>query len=283
MTRSNGGSGPSSGPSRPRGDLVPELPDVEHYRRVLAEHAAGRRIDRTLTTDAGILRNVTPDALDRALRGHRFEEPERHGKWLLGWTSGPAVLLHFGMTGDLIAAGDAEGRHRHDRVIFELDHGELRYRNMRKLGGLWLAHDRDEARRVLGSLGPDALEVDRRWFRDLLSKRRGRIKAVLMDQTVLAGVGNLLADEALWRARIHPARRIEDLDREERDRLFTALRKVLRTSVERFDYVPRMRGWLTHVRGVPGAACPRCRTPLERTVVGGRTTYLCARCQPPAP
>jgi formamidopyrimidine-DNA glycosylase len=258
---------------------VPELPDVEHYRRVLTEHAAGRRILRTVTTDPGILRNVAPEALDRALRGHRFEQPERHGKWLLAWTSGPAILLHFGMTGDLISAGGPGGRHRHDRVIFELDRGELRYRNMRKLGGLWLAHDRDEARRVLGPLGPDALAVDRRRFRELLSRRRGRVKAALMDQTLLAGVGNLLADEALWRARIHPARRIEDLGDEERDRLFTALRKVVRTSVDRFDDVPRMRGWLTRVRGLPGAACPRCRTTLERTVVGGRTTYFCPRCQ----
>jgi formamidopyrimidine-DNA glycosylase len=262
---------------------VPELPDVEHYRRVLAEHARGRRIQHTVTTDPGILRNVAPETLDRALRGHRFEEPERHGKWLLAWTSGPAVLLHFGMTGDLLVGPGPEGRHRHDRVIFELDRGELRYRNMRKLGGLWLAHDREEARRLLGPLGPDALAVDRRAFRELLSRRRGRVKAALMDQTLLAGVGNLLADEALWQARIHPARRIEHLSAEERERLFTSLRKVVRTSVERFDEMPRLRRWLTNVRGLPGAACPRCRTPLERTVVGGRTTWFCPRCQPRGP
>ncbi|MGH2696604.1 MAG: DNA-formamidopyrimidine glycosylase family protein, partial [Actinomycetota bacterium] len=118
---------------------MPELPDVEHDRRVLAEHAVGRLIERTVTTDAGILRNVSEVTLDRALRGHRFEEPERHGKWLLAWTTGPAVLIHFGMTGDLIPADGPGGRHRHDRVIFELDRGELRYRNMRKLGGVWLA------------------------------------------------------------------------------------------------------------------------------------------------
>jgi formamidopyrimidine-DNA glycosylase len=262
---------------------VPELPDIEHYRRVLAEHAAGHEIQRTVTTDPGILRNVSPVTLDRALRGHRFVEPERHGKWLLAWTSGPAVLLHFGMTGDLIPADGAAGRHRHDRVIFELDRGELRYRNMRKLGGLWMAHDEDEARRLLGPLGPDALAVDRRRFRELLARRRGRVKAALMDQRLLSGIGNILADEALWHARIHPARRIEDLTDDERERLFTELRKVLRTSVERFDYVPRQRGWLSHVRGRPGAVCPRCRTPLARSVVGGRTTWFCPRCQSPGP
>ena len=257
---------------------MPELPEVEHDRRVLAEQAAGRLIERTVTTDPGILRNASPTALDRALRGHRFEEPERHGKWLLAWTTGPAVLIHFGMTGDLIPADGREGRHRHDRVIFELDRGELRYRNMRKLGGVWLAHDREEAAAILGPLGPDALTLDRRGFRALLARRRGRVKAALMDQRLLAGIGNLLADEALWQAGLHPARRIEDLGPEERDRLFDAIRAVLRTSVERFDHLPS--GWLIHVRGRPEAACPRCGTPLGRTVVGGRTTYFCPYHQP---
>jgi formamidopyrimidine-DNA glycosylase len=260
---------------------VPELPDVEHYRRVFSEHGAGRRIERVVTSDPGILRGVDSSSLDRALRGHRFAEPERHGKWLIAWTSGPALLIHFGMTGDLIPADGPEGRHRHDRVILELDRGELRYRNMRKLGGLWLAHDREEASRLLGDLGPDALGLDRRGFRALLGRRRGRVKAALMDQAFLAGVGNLLADEILWQARIHPATRIEDLPEEVRGRLFDALRKVVRTSVERFGEVPHLRGWLLPVRGEPDAACPRCGTPLARTVVAGRTTWFCPRCQPP--
>jgi formamidopyrimidine-DNA glycosylase len=257
---------------------VPELPDVEHARGVLARHATGRLIDRVVTTDPGILRNAGAVDLDRALRGHRFEEPERHGKWLLAWTTGPALLIHFGMTGQLIPADGPDGRHRHDRVIVELDRGELRYRNMRKLGGVWLAHDRREAGTILGPLGPDALSLDRRGFRSLLERRRGRVKSALMDQRLLAGIGNLLADEALWRAGIHPARRIEHLEAEERERLFEAIRAVVRTSVERFDRLPA--GWLIHVRGRPDAACPRCGTPLGRTVVGGRTTYFCPKHQP---
>jgi formamidopyrimidine-DNA glycosylase len=257
---------------------VPELPDVEHARGILSRHATGRRIQRVVTADPGILRNTGPVDLDRALRGHRFEEPERHGKWLLAWTTGPALLFHFGMTGLLIPANGPGGRHRHDRVIVELDRGELRYRNMRKLGGVWLAHDRTEAGTILGPLGPDALSLDRRGFRSLLERRRGRVKAALMDQRLLAGIGNLLADEVLWRAGIHPAQRIEDLGPAERDRLFQATRSVVRTSVERFDRLPS--GWLIHVRGRPDAACPRCGTPLGRTVVGGRTTYFCPKHQP---
>jgi formamidopyrimidine-DNA glycosylase len=260
---------------------VPELPDVEAYRRFLEERATGRRIERVVVTDAGILRNTGPRTLDRALRGHVFHEPTRHGKWLLAWTSGPAVLFHFGMTGDLGWASDDRDRHRHDRIIFELDRGELRYRNMRKLGGLWLAHDEEEVRAATGALGLDALSLDRRGFRRALAGRRGRLKPLLMNQAVVAGVGNLLADEILWRSRLHPLRPAASLSPAETDALFDKLRHVVRTSVERFDYVPRMRGWLNHVRGQPGASCPRCRTPLERTVVGGRTTYFCPVCQPP--
>ena len=260
---------------------MPELPDVEAYRRFLADHAAGRRIDRVVVTDPGILRGVSPTSLARALRRERFLDPDRHGKWLIAWTSGPVLLFHFGMTGHLEWGSTDRGRHRHDRVIFELDRGELRYRNMRKLGGLWMAHDAVEARETMGPLGPDALDLDRRGFEDALGRRRGGIKAVLMNQRAIAGVGNLLADEILWQARLHPARRLEDLSGEERRRLHAKLRHVVRTSVERFDYVPRMRGWLNHVRGQPGARCPRCHTALDRTVVGGRTTYFCPACQPP--
>ena len=262
---------------------MPELPDDEAYRRFLARHPAGRRIEEVVVTDPGILRGVTARTLSGALRGEWFLDPERHGKWLIAWTSGPVVLFHFGMTGHLEWGDTSRERHPHDRVIFELERGELRYRNMRKLGGLWLAHDATEARETMGPLGPDALKLDRRRFERALDRRRGRIKAILMNQKVIAGVGNLLADEVLWQARLHPARRLEELSEEERRRLHSKLRHVVRTSVERFDYVPQLRGWLNHVRGRPGARCPRCRTPLDRTVVGGRTTYFCPTCQPLEP
>lgn len=260
---------------------MPELPDVEAYRRFFAEHAAGRTV-RRLEADPDIVRNATPTSLDRALRGRRFAEPERYGKWLIAWTDGPALLFHFGMTGSFVWSGDVPDRHRHDRLFVELaEGGELRYRNMRKLGGVWLAHDQAEVRAILGPLGPDALAMSTRRFRDLLARRRGGVKATLMDQTVLAGVGNLIADETLWQARIHPRTRIDQLTGEEIGRLAKAMRKVLAESVAAYAHsVPVKRTWLLHVRGRPGAACPRCGTPLERTVAAGRTAYFCPRCQP---
>ena len=259
---------------------MPELPDVEHFRRFLLQHATGQRIDHVVVTDPGILRGVEVGVLDRALRGHGFLEPDRHGKWLIAWTTGPAVLIHFGMTGDLSWSDGRAGRHRHDRVMFVLDRGELRYRNMRKLGGLWLAHDPDEVTTILGSLGPDALEVKRRQFLRLLAHRRGRVKPLLMNQRLVAGLGNILVDEILWQARIHPLTPTETLSETQRDELFTRMRSVVRRSVERYDYIEENRRWLSHVRGRPGARCPRCGEELARTVVGGRTTYYCPRDQP---
>ena len=258
---------------------MPELPDVEAYRRFFDRHATGRTVAR-VHADPTVVRNTTPAGLGRAMAGRTFAEPGRHGKWMIGWTEGPVLLVHFGMTGNLIWSGDEPARHRHDRLTLEfVGGGELRYRNMRKLGGIWLAHDGAEVASVIGPLGPDALGLARRDFLERLSARRGQVKAALMDQTFVAGIGNLLADEILWHARLHPKRRIETLSLGERDALQRSAARIVKESVEQFDYVPRKRGWLNHVRGLPGARCPRCATPLARTVAAGRTTYFCPNCQ----
>jgi len=258
---------------------VPELPEVEAYRRFFAAHAAGRTVRAVDVLDPAIVRNATPGDVGRTLAGRRFEEPGRHGKWLVCQAQGPALLFHFGMTGDLLWSGDEPDRHRHDRLVLVFDGGELRYRNMRRLGGVWLARDEDELKVVLGRLGPDALAVERGEFLELLSRRRGGVKAVLMDQRLVAGIGNLVADEVLWQARIHPRRRVEDLDANDRARLFRTMRRVLGSAVEDFDYLETRKRWLSRVRGRPGARCPRCGTALSRTVAAGRTTYFCPSCQ----
>jgi formamidopyrimidine-DNA glycosylase len=262
---------------------MPELPDVEAYRRFFRRHGAGRKVTDTWA-DPTIVRNSTPPVLRRALLGRTFGDPDRQGKWLICPTDGPTLLLHFGMTGDLIWSEEEPERHRHDRLVLEFEGGqELRYRNMRKLGGVWLAHDEGETVAVLGMLGPDALSIGRETFLDLLGRRRGEVKAALMDQTFVSGVGNILADEVLWHVRLHPKRRIESLGDQERRGLFTHLHRILREAVEHYDFIPRKRSWLSSVRGVPDARCPRCGTPLRRMTVAGRTSYLCPTCQGPDP
>ena len=251
---------------------------MEGFRRVLSEHARAREVAAVTVLDRAMLRNSSPQALGRALKGRRFREPERHGKWLLAPIGEIVVLMHFGMTGLLEWVDDDGPRHRHDRIMFRFTGGELRYRNMRRFGGVWVAANDNEAAAVTGPLGPDAADLRRRDFRDLLERRRGGIKAALMDQRLIAGLGNLLVDEMLWVARIHPGTQVRSLRPKRCDTLFDALRKTLQGSIPT-GRVPRRRGWLTGVRDEPDARCPRCAAPLRRTTVAGRPTRWCPRCQ----
>jgi formamidopyrimidine-DNA glycosylase len=192
---------------------MPELPDVEGFRRFLERHAQGQRIVRLDVPDKLMARNRSPGALGCAVRGRSFGAPTRHGKWLIAPLDGDGseLLLHFGMTGLLRWGADPDDRHRHDRVVFVCDGGELRYNNMRRFGGVWLASDPDERRAVTGALGPDAADLHEEEFMCLLERRRGGVKAALMDQRLISGIGNLLSDEILWRARIHPATAVSRL------------------------------------------------------------------------
>src|SRR5947209_9147660 len=166
---------------------MPELPDVEGFRRYLARHAQGERIVRVDAPDRALVRNRTAPALQRELGGAKFAEPGRHGKWLIAPAGGHQILIHFGMTGLLHWSDGAEPRHAHDRVIFVCERGELRYNNMRRFGGVWLASDDEECSRVTGPLGPDAATLRLEVFEQLLASRRGGIKAALMDQRLIAG------------------------------------------------------------------------------------------------
>jgi formamidopyrimidine-DNA glycosylase len=257
---------------------VPELPDVEGFRRYLARHAQGQRIVRIDAPDRAMLRNRSPQAFSQTLSGKRFGPPGRHGKWLIDPVDGIELLLHFGMTGLLHWAGPDEKRHRHDRLIFVCEQGELRYNNMRRFGGVWLARDEREREAVTGPLGPDSLDLERERFEDLISGRRGGIKAALMDQRLIAGVGNLLSDEILWRARIHPATPVARLNRSRVARLYEALHDAVTESV-RYGRVPHGSRWLTRVRDERSPLCPQCGTALRRATIAGRTACWCPRCQ----
>jgi formamidopyrimidine-DNA glycosylase len=219
-----------------------------------------------------MLRNSSPAGLGRALAGRRLANPRRHGKLLVCPTDRPALVLHFGMTGTLVWRGPD---HPHDRLVLELDDGALRYRNMRRFGGIWLVKDDRELAEIERGLGPDWLDVSRSDFEELLVKRRGSIKAALMDQGFAAGLGNLTTDESLWQARIDPRRAIGSLRAGERDALYRKIQKVLRDSLP-YGLVPSKTGWLTGARGSRPGSCPRCGARLDRIMVAGRTTVFCA-------
>lgn len=260
---------------------MPELPDVEGFRRYWSRYMTGERICRVEVPAPAIVRNRSAQALGRSLAGRRFERPDRHGKWMIAATDGPTMLLHFGMTGGLHWSGrDGETRHRHDRLIFVVPSGEMRYRNMRMLGGAWLARNERELDSIVGSLGPDVADLGADELDALLDGRRGGVKATLMNQRIVAGIGNELSDEILWRARIHPARRVSALGPAKRTELAQATVDVLAES-NRHGRIPREPGWLEEQRGRRDARCPRCGRPFRRSRIAGRTSYWCPRCQRP--
>jgi formamidopyrimidine-DNA glycosylase len=265
---------------------MPELPDVEGFRRFLSRHATGRTIERIEVLDPKLVRNRTPRSLHNALTGTRFREPRRHGKWLIApcaresfqEADGVELLMHFGMTGALSWSDVGAPRHRHDRLVFVCQGGELRYNNMRRFGGVWLAADASERAAITGPLGPDAAALTLDQFLALTGRRRGAIKAALMDQFLVAGLGNLMCDEIMWRARVHPATPVSALSLARRRRVFEQLRAVVGEST-RYGRVPHGGRWLTRVRDDRGAVCPRCGTGLRWARIAGRTTCWCPRCQ----
>ncbi|MFI7275078.1 Fpg/Nei family DNA glycosylase [Streptomyces sp. NPDC049879] len=259
---------------------MPELPDVEAFRRVLDACGTGHRVVRVEVADAGVLRDVSTARLRRGLEGRRFRAAERRGKWLLGRTDGPTVLFHFGMTGRLVPADAGAPRERWDRVAFRLDDGrELRFRDQRKLRGIWLAPTDEDAERVIGDQGPDALAVGDADFARRLAGRRGGLKGALLDQSVVAGLGNLLSDEILWQARLHPAARADRLTDAERRRLVGATHHVLADAVPA-GHVPADTDGLTGHRRDRDGTCPRCGGPLAHGRIAGRSTVWCPHCQP---
>ncbi|MGW0994300.1 Fpg/Nei family DNA glycosylase [Streptomyces sp. NPDC002520] len=259
---------------------MPELPDVEGFRDVLNRCGRGRRVRRVDVRDTGVLRGVTAKRLRREVEGRRLGLPWRHGKLLVVPVGdGPAVVWHFGMTGELVCARADDPLDTHDRVVLTLDdERQLRHRDQRKLQGIRLSPDPRALERLLARLGPNALDMTRPDFLELIAGRRGAVKGVLMDQSLIAGLGNLLSDEILWRARVAPGRPARDLSDAEARHVFTAMRGVLATAT-RAGRVPPRRTWLTGHRDDAEPACPRCSGRLCSRRLSGRRTVWCEHCQ----
>ena len=273
---------------------MPELPEVETVRRRIAPLVEGATIAGAEIVDPRLTRPVSPSLVADALVGERIAAVERRGKYLL-WRleSGRTLVVHLRMTGSLLhfPAGDLPAD-AHRRATLALDTGAaVGYRDVRRFG-TWELLDDGHLRPYLASrLGPEPLApsfTSARLAR-IVAGRRAPIKAVLLDQRRIAGIGNIYADEALWRARIHPRRPAGELDAPEIAHLHRAVRAALRRGVELNgstlrDYVtPDGEGGGMqhefHVYGRLGDPCDRCGRPIERIVVGGRGTWLCSRCQ----
>ena len=250
---------------------MPELPEVERARESIEGGALHRRIAAVDDADSYVCRPHAPGEIAAALEGRELTVAHRRGKtmWVETDDGGPDLGLHLGMAGR-IAIDESPAPNHWDRFTLEFeDGGRLALRDKRRLSRARLDPD-------LEDLGPDAAEVSRAHFRDRVGRGTAPIKARLLDQSVVAGVGNLLADETLWRARLDPRRSCGELDLEDLDALRRALRAATRDAVRQGGV---HTGRLVRERG-RGGRCPACGTALERATVGGRTTYWCPRHQP---
>jgi formamidopyrimidine-DNA glycosylase len=276
---------------------MPELPEVETVARGLQREVAGRRIVSVTLGKTDFIDH--PDRLGRELPGRLIRAVERYGKFLLlrlGQAAEaqrdaiePALLVHLGMTGNLMPRPVTEPHAKHTHVVMLLDDGrELRYVDPRRFGRIaYLSgHLLEEE---LKQFGADPLAVELAEFVTRIRERKSRIKALLLDQQVFRGVGNIYADESLWKARIHPAHLGARLEPARVEALYRGLREILQkaivmrgSSISDFldadgqagEYQRQHRAY-----GREGKNCYRCRTPIERVIVAGRSSFFCPKCQ----
>jgi formamidopyrimidine-DNA glycosylase len=278
---------------------MPELPEVETIARELRPLVLGSTIESFWTDWPRAIKHPAPDAFGEGVAGRRIEEVSRRAKWLvLELSEGWVIALQVKMTGQVFVLPVGTERDRHVHLVFRLDgERELLVRDVRKFARVAL-YRRDEAGKALGAdetdpfdqLGPEPLDpaFTLARFRRLIRGRRGRLKPLLVDQAFLAGVGNIYADEALWRAKLHPLRSAASLRPADERALYTAIREVLTEGIEHRgssvdDYTApdgdgEMQDYL-NVYQRTGQPCPRCGRPIKRFVLGIRATHFCSWCQ----
>ncbi len=265
---------------------MPELPDVETYKRYVDATALNKRIAAVHVFDTRFVKDTSEEMLRERLVGRAFVATRRRGKHLLiavdedGW-----LETHYGMSGRVRYFRDADNGDSHDRVRVDFeDGGRLAFVSRRRLGHMRLIEDAD--RFIAGEdLGIDALDLatDRERFREMLAGKRGGLKSALMDQSFIAGLGNVYSDEILFQARLDPSAPVQDLGAGEVDRLHTAMREVLDTAIASeagWENVPdRLPETYLLPHRKAGGRCPRCGGEIAKRKVSGRTAYLCPRCQ----
>jgi formamidopyrimidine-DNA glycosylase len=268
---------------------MPELPEVETIKNELAPWVVGQSFIQVTIFDAELVSCGSAEEVRRGLIGQKVESLERRGKYLIFHLSnGKSLIIHLRMTGSLLL--NPKEVERYARAVFHLSNGQrLVFRDRRRLGLMWLVDDADT---VVGKLGPEPL--DESFTPGILGQGLSRhhipVKAALLDQCIVAGIGNMYADEALFVARIHPLRKADDLSPEEVQTLHNCIRRVLGAAISSkgasVDTYVRPEGELgtahfdfkvAHKGGEP---CPICGSTIERVLVQNRGTYFCPRCQP---
>ncbi len=273
---------------------MPELPEVETVRRRLAPALEGRTFAHVEITDPRLTRPLEPIEVAAELQSERVALVDRRGKYLIvRFESGRALLVHLRMTGSfLVAPGGTLPVDPHRHAVVTLDDGsDVAYRDVRRFG-TWLLLEPSEVESYIDErVGPEPLEPGYRakHLAEALAGRRAPIKAAILDQRTVAGVGNIYADEALWRAQIHPLTPANELDEDEVKALHRGIRQALQAGVRRQGSTLRDyrlpdggEGGAQHefkVYGRGGEPCDRCGTPIDKIRVAGRGTWFCPNCQ----
>lgn len=273
---------------------MPELPEVETVKRTLEKKIKGLTITDVEIDMPKIIRDTTPEDFKKAVTGIKILRLARRGKYLLIYLSGENVLvIHLRMTGRLVYTEASEPVPRHTHLIFHLSDGyQLRFNDVRQFGRVILATNKTLSHiKGFKDLGPEPLEKDftRDFLRRELKRKRTRIKPLLLDQTFIAGLGNIYVDETLHRARIHPERLACNLSPREIANLYHSICEVLREGIDNRgtsmrDYVDgdgRTGNFQEFLRvyNREGEKCPRCGATIDRIKVGGRSSYYCPICQ----
>lgn len=278
---------------------MPELPEVETVVRGLRDAGLeGLRIENASVLWHKSAGPMSPQAFVERLRGQRFSALERRAKYIVcTLAAGDTLLIHLRMTGQIRIQPASEPTDPHDRLLLDLSDGRrLHFRDTRKFGRFTLTDTPDA---ILGKLGPEPLDdaFSLACLRGRLANRRRMLKPLLLDQTVVAGLGNIYVDEALFQAGLHPEAQADTLDDTDLRRLRRAIRAVLHQGVRtmgttlgtgrtNFYSVAGRRGRNADKLKVfrrTGEPCPTCRTPIERLIVGQRSSHICPVCQPPRP
>lgn len=271
--------------------IMPELPEVETIVRGLRKTVSGKKIKGIKIVPCRVLQNSSA-YLKRNLINQKIAEVNRRGKnIILHLSGGNFILIHLGMTGNLSYLNKSTpfGKHDHIELKFS-DNSALRFSDTRKFGKFKLIKsNRIKNLKELRVLGPEPLEIPKNDFVKLLQKRKGKIKPTLLNQKVIAGIGNIYADEALWEAKIHPLQKVSSLSRDKLIKLHQAIQKILKkaikaggSSVDDYLDLEGKEGLfqLQHkAYGREGEPCPRCKTEIKRIVLNQRSSYFCPRCQ----
>jgi len=265
---------------------MPELPEVETIARKLRPELVGKSIIKADLLWPRTLATPNSAKFKKMIKGQEITAVKRRAKYFVIKLSDYHLFIHLRMSGDLYIKEVDAATEKHDRLILNLDPGgtKLVFNDTRKFGRVWLVREPDE---VIGGLGPEPLsdEFTAQMLYDGLQSRRRQLKPLLLDQSFLAGMGNIYTDEALHKARLHPLAASDSVNREQAQALWEAIREVLQEGIRRngasIDWVYRGGEFQNYFRVYDrrGQPCPVCGTLIERLVVGQRGTHVCPNCQ----